>query len=102
MTAHRRCPEIQAVISAFFSGMSLTREELLASSNALMHAEGCSNCLRIIAVATKLDLAFDEDPDAVHRSIERITEEFLARLPSHRWPTVAAAEPVMQHDDVIT
>ena len=103
MTASGRCPELQTVIAAFFSnGINMTREELVAASDAMLHAERCPDCLRVIDVAKKLDTAFDEDPDAVARSIELNTEELLTRLPVHRWPTVAAADPVMQHDTVIT
>jgi hypothetical protein len=103
MTANGRCPELQAVIAAFFTnGIDMTREELVAASDALLHAERCQDCQHIIEVAMKLDSAFDEDPDAVQRSIERNTEALLTGLPAHRWPTVAAGEPVMQHDDVIT
>ncbi len=103
MTTSGRCPEIQAVIAAFFSnGINMTREELVAASDALLHAERCPDCLRVIDVAKKLDTAFDEDPEAVARSIERNTEELLTRLPVHRWPTVAAGDPAMQHDLVIT
>jgi hypothetical protein len=102
-TTSGRCPELQAVISAFFSdGVNMTREELVAASDAMLHAERCPECQRVIAVAKKLDKAFDEDPDAAQRSIERNTEEVLTRLPVHRWPTVAAGDPAMQHDDVIT
>ncbi|HEX9459242.1 MAG TPA: hypothetical protein VGA84_08870 [Thermoanaerobaculia bacterium] len=103
MTASGRCPELQAVIAAFFSnGVNMTREELVAASVALLHAEKCADCLRVIGVAKKLDRAFDEDPDAVERSIERNTEEILTGLPMHRWATVAAGDSAMQHDDVIT
>jgi len=102
MTASGRCPELQAVIAAFFSnGVNMTREELVAASDALLHAERCSDCLRVIDVAKRLDSAFGEDLDAVERSIERNTEEILSGLPVHRWPTVAAGDPAMQHDDVI-
>ncbi|HSY51735.1 MAG TPA: hypothetical protein VLC46_23230 [Thermoanaerobaculia bacterium] len=90
------------MIAAFFSnGANMTREELVAASEALLHAQECPECLRVIGVAKKLDIAFDEDPDAVERSIERNTEEILTRLPVHRWSTVAAGDPSMQHDDVI-
>lgn len=103
MTASGRCPELQAVIAAFFSnGVNMTREELVAASDALLHARKCPECQRVIDVAEKLDTAFDEDPDAVERSIERNTEELLTGLPVHRWSTVAAGDPAMQHDDVIT
>jgi hypothetical protein len=103
MTASVRCPERQAVIAAFFSnGVNMSREELVAASDAMLHAKNCAECLRVIDIAKKLDTAFDEDPDAIQQSIERNTEELLTRLPVHRWPTVAAGEPMMQHDDVIT
>jgi len=103
MTASGRCPELQAVIAAFFSnGADMTREELVAASDAMLHAESCPECMRVVEVAKKLDSAFDEDPDAVQRSIESNTEELLAELPVHRWATVAADDPAMQHDDVIS
>ncbi|HSY49999.1 MAG TPA: hypothetical protein VLC46_14385 [Thermoanaerobaculia bacterium] len=91
------------MIAAFFSnGVNMTREELVAASDALLHARKCPECERVIDVAKKLDTAFDEDPDAIQLSIERNTEELLTRLPVHRWATVAACDPAMQHDDVIT
>lgn len=103
MTESGRCPELQGVLSAFFSdGVNKTREELAAANHAMLHAETCPQCQRVIDAARKLDTAFDEDLDAVQRSIECNTEELLTLLPVHRWQTVAAGDPAMQHDDVIT
>jgi len=100
----QRCPERKAVVAAILGrGSAMSRAEMSAAAAILKHAERCADCLRVIEAADRLSRAYGEGIDAdtfavaVHEHVDRI----LARTRVHRWPTEAASDPTMQHEEVI-